>query len=118
MNTQTLLQNYKVNKLRREIFTIFNESSNDYYKGRNWDYNSIRREIDRIMNAHTKSEVTIAYLERLKSSVRNQLNKETDKYAIKSLQGGIGDIINCIASIKLYMKNKKFESIYLSNKKK
>lgn len=118
MNTQTFLTNYKSNNLRREIFSIFNESSNDFYKDRKWDYNSIRTEIDRIMNAHTKSELTLAYLERLKVSVRNQLNKETNKYAIRSLQNGISDIINCTSSIKLYMRNKKLESTYVTNKHK
>ena len=112
MNTQELRKELKLTRLGCELSLLFKESSNDSYNNKKWDYTSIRREIDRIMNAHTKSELTIAYLERLKLSVKKQMNEETDKYTIRSMQNGISDIINCISNIKLHIQNKRLDSVY------
>lgn len=118
MTKKELIRNYKQKKMMNYVHSLFLESKMSKYDNTYWTYSSIRREIDRIMDAHTESRVTLAYLTSLKMSVYKQLEKTTDKFMRKTLQGGIGEIINCSASINAYLRDKEKGSTYVTNKRK
>lgn len=118
MTKQELLRNYNNRKIVNRVHTVLLESKMSKYDNTYWTYSSIRNEIDRIMDAHTESKLTLAYLTSLKMSVHKQLDKTTDKYMKKALQGGITDIINCSASINSYLRDKNKRSTYVTNNRK